>query len=1053
MVPKKHASKRTTLRTKHKIKKRAAEKHRKERKEARKNPGGSHKSKKDPGIPALFPFKEKLLNQIEESKRKAEEERERQKLARQKEQLKRRQLGNNNGGAGGGIEELAQSAQSRAQEYDELHGDQDSDDSDLENGEIDDGALSGRKDNSRRAYYKEFRKVVDNADVILQVLDARDPMGTRSPQIERMIMNSGTNKRIILVLNKIDLVPREVVEKWLKYLRHSFPTLAFKASTQEQRSNLGHSGSKTTTNSGGGSGEKTSECVGAEALIQLLKNYCRNHKIKTAITVGAIGFPNVGKSSLINSLKRARVCGVGSTPGFTKSVQQIHLDKNIKLLDCPGIVFSLSSSSSTNNRRNKKRDPKEMAEIMLRNCVKVNLLEDPVTPVEVIVERCKPEQLQALYNIPPFQGGVRGFLLEVSKQRGRLKRGGVPDIEGAARIVLTDWNTGKIPFYTLPPHTTTTSVAVANSSTASGNVAATMVVPGTESNQAAEVVSQWAKEFDMDGLMRDLDSKILDETKTKGSFNQKFMVVDSSKPLDKEIEMAIENEDEEAGGSDGGESSGSEYMSAMEEDVPQAVPIVNNPTPIVNISMKSRKHQKDTEKVEPIMTEAEQLVNPQTNKTLKKQLKKNKKVRQRQEAAMLQGHGDDEDMVADEDYDFGEYFQKPGAAVSQAKSVEASADSELDTDEELKLEPNIVYVFLGGIQCLKAYLQSKSGGSHKLTVTSFLKHLESALRFGNPILIQDVEHLDPILNPILNHELCKTSGRVLICLVGNQDIDFSPAFALFLSTRDPSASFTVTRASLQSQCLNQVLQNERPDVEERRRDLIKLQGEYQLRLHALEKELLHALNDSQGNILDDDNVIATLETLKTEAAEITRKVEETDGIMAEVDHVTHLSSIHQFYQFSLDFFKTIFDEVVEANPNLKDVADPGARISILKRDLFRLCFRRAGVSLLHHDHLVLLMQLVIIKLNNDDDVTGSTETINGFESDLDFMLQSSDMGLNTVGSGQNNDSSSPGFTRIEHADISSRLLSEIDQLVDDNCCSKLGYGRAASTKRVLGCCL
>ncbi|KAJ1675079.1 nuclear GTP-binding protein nug1, partial [Spiromyces aspiralis] len=420
MVPKKHKSKRLSLKTVHKIKKKAAEKRRKDRKEAKKNPQ-SKKLKKDPGIPALFPFKEKLLNQIEESKRKAEEEKARQKEARQKELLKRRQIGT----AQDDMRSLAESAKNRGREFDEEHGsDFDSDSDGWMEGEVAvDGALSGRKDNSRKAYYKEFKKVVENADVILEVLDARDPMGTRAPHIERMILESGTNKRIILILNKIDLVPREVVEKWLKYLRHSFPTLAFKASTQEQRSNLGHSAAAAS------GGMNTSECVGADALIQLLKNYCRNQKIKTSVTVGAIGLPNVGKSSLINSLKRSRVCGVGSTPGFTKAVQEIHLDKTIKLLDCPGIVFSMGPSAAALNgssdrmrrRALKKRDPKELAEIMLRNCVKVSLLEDPVMPVEVIVERCKPEALQAMYSVPPYRD-TRDFLLGVAKQRGKIKR-------------------------------------------------------------------------------------------------------------------------------------------------------------------------------------------------------------------------------------------------------------------------------------------------------------------------------------------------------------------------------------------------------------------------------------------------------------------------------------------------------------------------------------------------------------------------------------------------------------------------------------------------------
>ena len=72
---------------------------------------------------------------------------------------------------------------------------------------------------------------------------------------------------------------------------------------------------------------------------------------------------------------------------------------------------------------------------------------------------------------------------------------------------------------------------------------------------------------------------------------------------------------------------------------------------------------------------------------------------------------------------------------------------------------------------------------------SFRKNLESALRFGNPLLVQDVENYDPILNPVLNHELRKTGGRVLITL-GDQDIDFSPSFTIFLTTRDPTVSIS-----------------------------------------------------------------------------------------------------------------------------------------------------------------------------------------------------------------------------------------------------------------------
>ncbi|CAM9490099.1 unnamed protein product, partial [Ectocarpus sp. 13 AM-2016] len=131
---------------------------------------------------------------------------------------------------------------------------------------------------------------------------------------------------------QVDLVPKEVVAKWLKHLRRSFPAIAFKASTQENSSSI-----KQTK----GSADKAADgmlnrsgAVGTEALMGVLKNYCRSLNLKTAITVGVIGYPNVGKSSLINSLKRSKAVGVSATPGFTKSMQEIHLDKTVRTPIC-----------------------------------------------------------------------------------------------------------------------------------------------------------------------------------------------------------------------------------------------------------------------------------------------------------------------------------------------------------------------------------------------------------------------------------------------------------------------------------------------------------------------------------------------------------------------------------------------------------------------------------------------------------------------------------------------------------------------------------------------
>ncbi|KAM6307715.1 guanine nucleotide-binding protein-like 3-like protein, partial [Podargus strigoides] len=369
------------------------------------------KRRKDPGVPQLGPFASRVRQQNETRQKRAAEARQRRGAAREAEAERRR-----------GLEGL-QSAALRRQR-------------DFESQEAAPPRLEEAGEASLRQHGRELRKVLAASDVVLEVLDARDPQGCRSPQLEAAVRRNGHRQRLVLVLNKIDLVPRDVVAAWLKHLRAELPTVAFKACTQQQSRNLKQSqlpvaAAPQEVLTGGG-------CVGAASLLRVLANYSRCGEVKTALTVGVVGYPNVGKSSLINSLKRSRACGVGAAPGVTKCLQAVQLDRRIQLLDCPGVVMETGDAAA--------------AAAPLRGALDPQRLRDPLSPAAAILSRCPPEQLSDLYGVPPC-ADPRQFLAHLARRQGRLRPGGLPDPRAAAVALLRDWSSGKISFYTRPPKT------------------------------------------------------------------------------------------------------------------------------------------------------------------------------------------------------------------------------------------------------------------------------------------------------------------------------------------------------------------------------------------------------------------------------------------------------------------------------------------------------------------------------------------------------------------------------------------------------------------------
>lgn len=299
------------------------------------------------------------------------------------------------------------------------------------------------KDLSRKAYIKILDQVIENSDVILEVLDSRDPLSCRSKELENTILSKRGDKKIILVLNKIDLIPVQNAIDWQKYLSREFGCVLFKANTQNQSSNLSQSTlfDKNLKEKKDYIEEvlKSNKAIGGEELLNMLKNYSRTDSgNKSSIVVGVVGIPNVGKSSIINSLTRGKNVGVSNTPGFTKGLQEVILDNNLRLLDCPGVVMSHDENS------------------ILHNVIRTEEIKEPIEVVGRIFKKMSQDYLFKTYDldISILKGSeltVEKILYLIGEKLKKYKRGGLVDLDKAARLVINDWNAGKLKYYTVPP--------------------------------------------------------------------------------------------------------------------------------------------------------------------------------------------------------------------------------------------------------------------------------------------------------------------------------------------------------------------------------------------------------------------------------------------------------------------------------------------------------------------------------------------------------------------------------------------------------------------------
>lgn len=197
---------------------------------------------------------------------------------------------------------------------------------------------------------------------------------------------------------------------WVRHLSKDYPTLAFHA-------NINNS-------------------FGKGSLIALLRQFSSLHSDRKQVSVGFIGYPNTGKSSIINTLRKKKVCTVAPIPGETKVWQYITLMKRIYLIDCPGVVPPNANDSEE--------------DILLRGVCRVENVENPEQYIPAVLRRVQPRHLERTYGIK-HQEDYLDWLALLARQGGRLLKGGEADLDGVAKMVINDFLRGKIPWYTPPP--------------------------------------------------------------------------------------------------------------------------------------------------------------------------------------------------------------------------------------------------------------------------------------------------------------------------------------------------------------------------------------------------------------------------------------------------------------------------------------------------------------------------------------------------------------------------------------------------------------------------
>lgn len=244
------------------------------------------------------------------------------------------------------------------------------------------------------------KRILSESNLILEVVDGRIPFETRNSVIENLAKER--NKSLIVVLNKADLVPKDFLEKAKSLIEREFPVVIFSAHKK----------------------------IGIRDLIQEIKELANK---KGIVKIGVLGYPNVGKSSVINALKGKKVATTSPKPGMTTGEKLIKLDENIFLIDTPGIITL-----------------EYQEDLALKGSWIPDKLQLPVEVALKLLEKIlqeRPEAIRESYRIEPTIEDPLKTLGDIGRRLNYKISGGEIDLERAAKKVLWDWIKGFIKAY------------------------------------------------------------------------------------------------------------------------------------------------------------------------------------------------------------------------------------------------------------------------------------------------------------------------------------------------------------------------------------------------------------------------------------------------------------------------------------------------------------------------------------------------------------------------------------------------------------------------------